>query len=70
MKYYKVRPHQDHTLRPDGQVLLAGELYTPKEAEKYGLDTFEMELIEIPRKFTHMWFGSRFEINPSKDLCL
>lgn len=51
MLYYKVKPDFDQKKRRDGSILVANELYTPREKERFN----------ILDKAVYFFFGARFE---------
>lgn len=69
MKYYKVKPEYDNKTRykysyhgqgvPDG-IIIADELYTPKEFEKLAMCPAWFELVEISKRKIYFFFGARF----------
>lgn len=67
MKYYRVLQRYDQ--RPknpqvrDGNIYIGGELYTPREVEKQGLNMKYLELIEISKKSVYFFFGARYSSN-------
>lgn len=69
MKYYKVPEHFDgkqiYTQKKDYFTLVANELITVKESEKYGVANFakrHFTLVNIKKTNIHFFFGARFEI--------
>lgn len=50
MTYYKVKPEFDQKKRRDGSILIANELYTPREKERFN----------ISDKAVYFFFGARF----------
>lgn len=71
MQYYKVKPQYDNKTRykwnnhrqgvPDG-ILIANELYTPKEFEKLANCSAWFDTVEISKKCTYFFFGARFAV--------
>lgn len=69
MKYYRVKPQYDNKVRykwnnhgqgvPDS-ILIANELYTPKEFERLANYPAWFELVEIPKSKIYFCFGARF----------
>ncbi|SCJ99954.1 Uncharacterised protein [uncultured Eubacterium sp.] len=69
MKYYRVKPQYDNKVRykwnnhgqgvPDS-ILIANELYTPKEFERLANCPAWFELVEIPKSKIYFCFGARF----------
>lgn len=70
MKYYRVKPQYDNKVRykwnnhkqgvPDG-ILIANELYTPKEFERLANCPAWFEVVEISKSNIYFCFGARFE---------
>lgn len=69
MQYYRVKPQYDnktrYTRNNKGQgvsngILIANELYTPKEYEKLMNCPAWFELVEIPKNKIYFFFGARF----------
>ena len=73
MKYYRVLENSDNapryrwgTGKKTGQaiqdgILIAGELYTPRERSKIANHKYFFEEIEIPKSKIYFFFGARFE---------
>ena len=69
MKYYRVKPQYDNKVRykwnnhgqgvPDS-ILIANELYTPKEFERLANCPAWFELVEIPKSNIYFCFGAWF----------
>lgn len=69
MKYYRVKLQYDNKTRykwnnhrqgvPDS-ILIANELYTPKEFERLANCPAWFELVEIPKSKIYFCFGARF----------
>ena len=60
MKYYKIKKEYDNKKRSDGSILIANELYTEKEKEKYNIPTLCCEVVEVSKKKVYWFFGARF----------
>ena len=60
MTYYKVKKEADNKKRRDGNIYVADELYTVKEAEKLNINTNFVDVIEIPKSRIYWFFGCRF----------
>lgn len=70
MEYYKTKPEYDNKTRykwnnhrqcvPDS-ILVANELYTPKEFEKLAMSPAWFDKVNISKKRTYFFFGARFE---------
>lgn len=75
MKYYRVKPQYDnhprfkeqtnHKLRQDG-ILIANELYTPRERAQIMNGNWFFDEIEVPKTKTYWFFGARFEKGETK----
>jgi len=70
MQYYKVKPQYDNKTRytwnnhhqgVSNGILIANELYSPKEFEKLSICPDWVEVVEIPKNKIHWFFGARFE---------
>ena len=63
MLYYRVKPEYDQYDRFRNQklYLIAWELYTPREIEKYGFSKRFFETVEISKAHVHKFFGARFQ---------
>ena len=69
MTYYKVKPQYDNKTRytwnnhkqgvPNG-ILIANELYTPKEFEKLANCPEWFDIVEISKRSVYWFFGARF----------
>ena len=69
MKYYRVKPQYDNKVRykwnnhgqgvPDS-ILIANELYTPKEFERLANCPAWFEVVEISKSKIYFCFGARF----------
>ena len=69
MKYYRVKPQYDNKTRyiwnnkrqgVADSILIANELYTPKEFEKLANCPACFDAVEISKKRTYFSFGARF----------
>jgi hypothetical protein len=63
MVYLRVKKSFDNYKRGDGCIHISNELYTLKEAAKYGVNPAFCDKIEISCKKTFFFFGARFEKN-------
>lgn len=63
MVYLRVKKSFDNYKRADGGIHVANELYTKKEAVKYGINPVFCDKVEISCKKTYFFFGARFEKN-------
>lgn len=66
MIYYRVKQSYDQApknpRRLDGDVLIAGELYTAREVDQLPfIYVAAFEIVEIPKKQTYRFFGARFQ---------
>lgn len=61
MLYWKVKPECDNKRRADGSVLVANELYTTKEKEKFHISENALVPVEISKRCIYFFFGARFE---------
>lgn len=69
MTYYRVKPQYDNKTRytwnnhkqgvPNG-ILIANELYTPKEFEKLANCPEWFDIVEISKRAVYFFFGARF----------
>lgn len=60
MLYFKVKKEFDQKRRKDNSILIANELYTKKELEKYSISSNAVDSIEISKKDIYFFFGARF----------
>ena len=69
MQYYKVKPQYDNKTRyrwdnhkqaVSDSILIANELYTPKEFEKLANCPAWFEVVEISKRCVYWFFGARF----------
>lgn len=60
MKFYMVKESADQYPRRDGGILIANELYTPKEFAHFGIPENYVTEINLPERKTYMFFGARF----------
>ena len=63
MLYYRVKPEYDqiYSHKNPKWFLIAWELYTPREREKYGINPKLLELVNISKRNVYNCFGARFE---------
>ena len=70
MKYYRIKPQYDNKIRytwnnhhqgVSNGILIANELYTPKEYNKLAICPDWVELVEVSKKKIYWFFGARFE---------
>lgn len=62
MTYLKIKPKYEGVRRKDNSTLVANELYTQKEFEKYSVKPFMADTVEVKKNRTIYIFGARFEI--------
>ena len=60
MTYYKVKPEFDQKKRRDGSILIANELYTPREKERFNISDKAVDPVQVLRKAVYFFFGARF----------
>lgn len=60
MLYYKIKASADQRRRKDGAALVANELYTQKEAEKFKINPAHYDKVEISKRKVYFFFGCRF----------
>lgn len=60
MTYYKVKPEFDQKKRRDGSILIANELYTPREKERFNISDKAVDPVQVSRKAVYFFFGARF----------
>ena len=60
MTYFKVKPGFDQFPRKDGSILIAHELYTTREMERYGINPNACEEVQISKRKVYFFFGARF----------
>ena len=61
MTYFRVIPKYDNSPRKDGSIIIANELYTAREMERYGISPKVTEEVQISKRKVHFFFGARFE---------
>lgn len=61
MMYYKIKPEHDNKRRRDGSILIANELYTQSEMERYNIPISWVDVMEISKSNIYISFGARFE---------
>lgn len=64
MIYFKVKANADQKPRSDGSILIADELYTAREMEKYHINLANVDPVRETPKHTYFCFGARFSTNP------
>lgn len=61
MLYYKVKSKHDNIYRSDGSILVANELYTSKEIERFKIPAVAVEVVKVSKRDICFFFGARFE---------
>ena len=59
--YYKVKPECDQKKRCDGSILIANELYTPREKERLAISDEAVNSVQVSKRSVYFSFGARFE---------
>ena len=62
MTYYRIKEKYDQRKRKDGSIIIASELYTEKEIEKFSINPDFTEKISLPKNQIYWSFGARFAI--------
>lgn len=62
MKYFKVKPEFDNKPRSDGSILVANELYTEHEVQKFKIPENRLGIVEVSPRDTVVFFGARFQV--------
>lgn len=60
MTYYKVKPEFDQKKRRDGSILIANELYTPREKERFNISDNAVIPVQVSKRAVYWFFGARF----------
>lgn len=60
MLYYKIKASADQRQRKDGSFLIANELYTQKEAERFKINPAYYDKAEASKRKVYFFFGCRF----------
>ena len=60
MLFYKITADADQQPRRDGSILVADELYTPEEVERFRIKPQFYEAVEVPEGKVYYMFGARF----------
>lgn len=60
MMFYKITADADQQPRRDGSILVADELYTPEEVERFRIKPQFYEAVEVAEEKTYYMFGARF----------
>lgn len=61
MRYFKVLPEYDGTVRKDGGTLIDGELYTKSEMTRYAIPEKCTREVYIARSLIIWAFGARWQ---------
>lgn len=61
MTYYRILPKYDNKRYNNSDFVVANELYTEREMEKYGIPYEYAEKINHSKKRVYFFFGARFE---------
>ena len=62
MLYYKVKSECDQKKRCDGSILIANELYTPREKERFAISDTAVAPVQVSKRSVYFSFGARFEM--------
>lgn len=60
MLYYQVKPKFDQKKRCDGSILIANELYTSREKERFAISDEAVDPVQVSRRSVYFFFGARF----------
>ena len=60
MLYYQVKPKFDQKKRRDGSILVANELYTPREKERFAISDEAVDAVQVSKRSIYFSFGARF----------
>ena len=60
MLYYKISPGFDQKKRCDGSILIANELYTPQEKERFNISDKAVDPVQVSERSIYFFFGARF----------
>ena len=60
MLYYQVKPEFDQKNRCDGSILVANELYTPREKERFAISDETVDAVQVSKRSIYFSFGARF----------
>lgn len=60
MTYYRILPKYDNKRYNNSDFVIANELYTEKEMEKYGIPYEYAEKVNHSKKRVYFFFGARF----------
>ena len=60
MLYYRIKPEYDQKKRCDGSILVANELYTQREKERFAISDEAVEAVQVSKRSVYIFFGARF----------
>ena len=60
MLYYQIKPEFDQKKRRDGSILIANELYTPREKERFAISDEAVDPVQVSKRSVYFFFGARF----------
>lgn len=60
MLYYRIKPEFDQKKRRDGSILIANELYTSREKERFAISDEAVDPVQVSRCSVYFSFGARF----------
>lgn len=60
MLYYRIKPECDQKKRRDGSILIANELYTPREKERFAISDEAVDAVQVSKRSVYFFFGARF----------
>ena len=60
MLYYRIKPEYDQKKRRDGSILVANELYTQREKERFAISDEAVDPVQVSKRSVYFFFGARF----------
>ena len=60
MLYYRIKPEFDQKKRCDGSILVANELYTQREKERFAISDKAVDAVQVSKRSVYFSFGARF----------
>ena len=60
MLYYRIKPEYDQKKRCDGSILIANELYTQREKERFAISDEAVDAVQVSKRSVYFFFGARF----------
>ena len=60
MLYYRIKPEYDQKKRRDGSILIANELYTQREKERFAISDEAVDAAQVSKRSVYFFFGARF----------